>query len=469
MDNNIQGALITREQALEGLGDKSTWPAYAAKVYAEFRKKPELERPHHDYSPSTLQSLEACPCYQSKQSDVPHPRTVIGTLSHNVTETGEDNAELSDEDADKVAECIDFFEQRKQSMEDAWERAVHDIFLASYSHMDPDSGYLLAQAEVPIVRELRETYLPIDDLPFVDVLQPPYGVPTAPRSVKATTAGYIDCALINHTGKYAEIFDWKFGMWAVEPAPNNLQGIAYALGMFKRYPELETVRFFFKQPNLDYITDATLTRADIDAHYLRIQVVVAKARAARQSGTFATATPMVPACNFCAHIASCPAVTKFACKVGSKFSPLDIPADITPMMVHNAADTKLGFQLAVVVEVWAGAFRQTVTNRVLSMQTTPPPGYKLVSRDGNRKIVDIVKYRNVALRRLTEEEYNSTLKPSLTALEKLISSKAPRGGKTEAVEKFAGELEEEGVVTRNDSVVFLQAAPQKPNDKNQTE
>lgn len=463
-----------KREDLEKMSYKENFQDALAKVEAQLIQEvlegrsvviEAAERPHHDYSPSTLQSLEACPCYQSKQSDTPHPRTVIGTISHGVTETGEDDPALADEDAEKVVECIEFFERRKQSLEEARGPAVSELQLRLVAHHDLEMARMLAEEQVARVQELRETYLPIDDLVFHDQLMPPYGVPTEYRTVNGTTAGYIDSALIDHTGAYAEIFDWKFGFWAVERAENNLQGIAYALGMFKKFPQLQTIRYFFKQPNLDYVTDATITRADIDALYLRIQVVVANARRARQAGDFKTAKPYVPACNFCAHIASCPVVTAFACRVGSKFSPLDIPPDITPSIVHSPADTKLGFQLASVVEVWAQAFRQTVTNRVLSMQGPPPPGYSLVSRAGNRKIVDVEKCRNAALRHLTIEEYEKTLKPSLTAVEKMISLKAPRGSKTDAVKQFAEELEQDGAVARGDAVAFLKATPQKPTNE----
>ena len=71
------------------------------------------ERSHHPYSPSTLPMLEACPSFEGRQSAVQHPRTIIGTLSHAAIETGEDNPELTDEDADKVAECIDFYDEPK--------------------------------------------------------------------------------------------------------------------------------------------------------------------------------------------------------------------------------------------------------------------------------------------------------------------------------------------------------------------
>lgn len=423
------------------------------------------ERAHHDYSPSTLQSLEACPNYQSRQSATPHPRTVIGTISHDVAETGEDDNRLTDEDAEKIAECIDFYERRKQLMQEARAREVQQRSVGHWGTRvapgEEGDAEKIAEAEVPPVIKLKETYLPIDDELFSDFVQSPYGDPKEPRIVYATTAGYIDSALISHDLEYAEIFDWKFGMWPVEKAENNLQGIAYALGIFRKFPSLKRVKYFFKQPNLDYITDATIAREDIAKAYLRIQVVVAKARAARIAGDFKTARAYVPACNFCAHIAVCPVVTQFACSVGSKFSPLEIPADITPTKVHNPEDTKLGLQLAAVLEVWTGAFKRTVTNRVITRQQEPPEGYKLQSRTP-REIKDPEKYRLVALRYLTEAEYATTLKASFGKVEELISEKAPRGQKKSQVEQFGKEIEECGAVERGEGYTFLCAVPKKP-------
>lgn len=423
------------------------------------------QRPHHPYGPSTLQSIEACPCYQSKQSETPHPRTIIGTLSHGVTETGEDNPLLTDEDVDKAAECIDFYEGRKRLMVDARNKAVQQVLVGHWGKFcapgeDADAERH-AEATVPQIIEIKETYLRVDDLRIAEAPAGVYG-DGSPRTVEATTAGYIDCGIIAYCGTYAEIMDWKFGLWPVEQAENNLQGIAYALGMFKHYPNLETVRYFFKQPNLDYVTDATIKRADIPAHYLRLQVVVAKARQARAWPDFSTARAMVPACNFCAHIARCPVVTRLACKVGSKFHPAEIPSDITPSMVHNPIDTKLGLQLAAVLEVWAKAFKNVITNRILCEGNEPPDGYTLESRSP-REIVDATKYREVALKYLTEVQFNSTLKATFGSVEKLISDSAPRGSKKAKVEEFGQDAESSGAVGRKDSYVFLRAVPKKPN------
>lgn len=41
--DKLEGRKITKKQALRGLGDPATWPTHAAKVKAEFTKKPEPE------------------------------------------------------------------------------------------------------------------------------------------------------------------------------------------------------------------------------------------------------------------------------------------------------------------------------------------------------------------------------------------------------------------------------------------
>src|SRR6187551_3557979 len=85
----------------------------------------DAERVHHSYSPSSLQSLEACPCYRNKQEVVLHERCIAGTKAHNVTETGEDDKELSDEDAVAAAECMDFYARRVELLEEARLREIN--------------------------------------------------------------------------------------------------------------------------------------------------------------------------------------------------------------------------------------------------------------------------------------------------------------------------------------------------------
>lgn len=403
------------------------------------------ERAHHRYSPSSLQSTEACPCYQNR--DVANVKAIIGTLQHTSTETGEDNLKLSDDEAVAVAECMEFYERQKQILVEERNRVVAQL----------DSG--APSLAIASVLELKEVYLPVDECGFPDV---------DGSIVQATTAGYVDRALVSWDRLRAVMVDWKFGAWAVEKAENNLQAIAYALGLFKMFPMLGSIEFYFFQPALNLLMRAVFTREQIPALYLRVQTVVARAREARgkiAKDDFSMANPMVPACNFCANLGRCPKVADFACKVGSKFYPLAIPSDITPTGLKSKENAEIGMRLSQVMGVWATAFRAQVTGRVLRREQEIPSGYRIESRR-ERSIVDKDKFRSVCLRYVTEAELSALADYTFGGVEELIQDKAPRGSKKAKVEEFQAALLDTGAVKKSEEYSFLKAVSKKDPDAN---
>lgn len=371
------------------------------------------ERPHHPYSPSSLQSLEACSYYLNRQQKTKHARTIAGDKGHKSVETGVDDATLSDDDLLAVAEAADFSAARKAQME--------------------LSGP---------VTELKELYLPIDDLVFDDA--------------ESTTAGYCDLALVSHDRKYAELIDYKFGYWSVEGAKNNLQALAYILGLFKHIPTLERIAFFFKLPNIDQVTSTEVTRDQIPAIYLRIQVVVEKARIARKDPTFSNAKPHCPLCSFCAHLGTCPKVESLMLQVAQKFYPLEFPNDITPMQIQDRHNTGLAMRLAQVAKAWAESYRSRQTARVIEGEADLPEGHHLETRQGNREVVNQEAFKQVALRFITPEEYASLCPvPGFGDIEEKINAKAVKGTKKATLKNFADLLEAEKAVSRGQPYSFL--------------
>lgn len=398
------------------------------------------ERKHHPYSPSTLANLEVCPCYLGKQ-DAPHIRAIMGTKAHKAAETGMDDHELSDEDAAAAAECMDFAEQRRRLMQ-----------------AQADAHYRAAQADAtkPLdskkyrIKEFKESYLPVDDIEFAD-------------GVKHTTAGYVDLCIMSYDQTYAELIDYKFGLWPVEDARYNLQGLAYVLGLFKKYKSLKAVRLFFKQPLIGSISDWEVKREDIPAIYLRIQTVVARAREARINKDFSTANPTVPVCNFCANIGICPKVTGLACRVGNKFYPVEIPENITPTMVLSTKDTVIGLRLAQVVSIWADSFKKQLNDRVLRGDAEVPPGYALTTKQ-DREIVDLNAFQAVAENYIRPGEFLQCCTPSFGKVEKIISDRAERGQKSAEIKKFGDELLARKAVVLGQPYAFLRVLPSKKDD-----
>jgi hypothetical protein len=286
--------------------------------------------------------------------------------------------------------------------------------------------------------------------------------------IKSTTAGYVDRAIIAWDRKHAKLFDWKFGFWPVEEAKNNLQGIAYAIGLFRAYPSLEAVTFYFKQPHLKLTTEATFQRSQVAELYLRVQTVVERARKARTDiveGDWSMAKPKVPACNFCANLASCPKVCEFAVQVGKKFYPLGFPEDITPNKVMAPDQTTLAMRLAQVVGIWSNSMRIQVSNRVFRREAACPDGYTIQTAS-RRALKDKNAFKQVALQYLTPEEYDQTLDISFGAVEDQINDKSPRGQKKATVEKFQQHLLETGAVEQGEEYAFLRAVAPKENNKN---
>jgi hypothetical protein len=417
---------------------------------------PNEERAHHPYSPSSLQNLEACPCYRNRQGEV-HEAAIKGTLQHAVTETGEDDHRLDDDEAGMAAECMDYYQREKMKLEEL--RNEEDQRRAAQARAEGKDMYLPPD----YVLDLTEIYLPIDDKVFVDMVWiSEDGSVGKDEAVQATTAGYVDRALVSWDRRYAVLLDWKFGAWAVEKASNNLQGIAYALGLFRKFPTLEEVRFVFKQPQLDYITEATFKKSDVPALYLRVQTVVARAREARKhllKDDFSMAQPHVPVCNFCALIGKCPKVAAIACKVAHKFYPTEIPEDVTPTVVRSPEQTAIALRLCQVMAVWAKAVKTVISDRAIREQKFPD-GYILVSKS-DREIADPAKFKEIALQYVTPDELATAAKYSFGPVEKAVSEKAPRGEKSAAVEQFKKALEDSGAVKRGDPYSFLKAVSKK--------
>lgn len=392
------------------------------------------ERPHHPFSPSSLESLEVCPVFKSKQLVKLHERTIAGTRSHNSAEKQEDDSRISDDDAAAVAQCLEHVAKRKQAF-------IEEACTARYAAVDA-GGFELCGAEhfEAKVVELNECYLAVDD--------------------QDTTAGYLDKLLLSYDRKRAVIADYKFGVWKITKAEDNLQGIAYALGVFHQYPTVEEIIVDFLQPHCaaQPITSALFKRNEITQHYFRICAVVARAKEARAKQDFSMAQPHAPVCSFCEHLGRCSKALEVALKVGNKFYPLEIPDSITPTQVLDPNQTGMAMRLAQVVATWAKAFKGVLGDRVLRGDAPTPVGYSVVTQQ-RRELVNLEVFRKEALKYISAKQFASTLETTFGAVETLIAETAPRGHKKSMVEQFQKAVEATGAVVKSEPYSFLKANP----------
>ena len=373
-----------------------------------------LPRPHHPFSPSKLQFLEVTPNFVGLNTD--SEASLRGTAQHTAAEgvRGVIQDDLSDSEAEAVELC----------------KQLRDETLAKY----------------PGGKIFQELKLRIDDYPldFEGVTH------------IGTTSGYADVCIVSEDGKSGEVLDWKFGAWSVEPANNNLQGYAYALGLKHAYPDLESIRVTFFSPHRKEITSHTFTTPDFLQMYIRVCFVVARAHYAQRTKDFSGCRVVSPNCLFCANKAICPKLGEFAIAVSKKFAPLKVPEHVTPSTFAEKSAVNDTMAIAQLMEAWGRAMRTQITDRVVEDEGFTPEGYQLRSR-ANRVIADKEKVIANALEAgLTPEQIEKCKTLSVVPLYAAIRAKAPRGEKELAEDNFRDKLIAAGAVVEDTPTIFLE-------------
>lgn len=352
------------------------------------------ERKHHPLSPSKLNYLEASPCFEGENNE--NEASLAGTKCHKAVETG-DLTGLTDEQMEAVEECITY----------------RDSVVASYDKTR---------------KELSEIYLSVDDLSLFE-------------GFTGTTGGFVDTAIMNHDQTRADILDWKFVRWPVIAAEENLQGMAYALGLINKYPTLEQVTVHFVQPYLRCADIHTFTREQLQVSLTRVLAVVHRAKQWREDyskGKEVKFYPTAGTCMWCARKGGCSALHTHFIKVLPKFAPLQLPKELSPSLINDPQQAGVALMAAELAKAWGEAVRRQVTLRVIE-GAPEPEGYRLVESD-RTKVIDVDKAIAIASEYLAKEDIEECRDIHLTPLKKKISDKAPRGKKKDAIEEFEAKL-----------------------------
>jgi len=398
-------------------------------------KSTDAERAHHPFSPSTLQARELCPKYTPRSGETSEAAEA-GTRQHSAVELEEDNDILDDNQAIAVASCVAFCDNLVKRKYDG--KPGHDI----------KEGYW------PVDGKRIRLRVPSDDKGGVKS-----------QTFKGTTAGYADRVFVSKCETFADVVDWKFGMFEVTDAEHNLQGIAYLLGVVRKFPKIQRVTVNFISPHRDEWTFHTFTRDSFGALYVRIVKVVADSIKAANESDFRSAKPTPSACMFCGHLARCTKIGKMMIELGQKIDPLEFPKDLTPELINDGKDAGVGMRLSGVVAAWAEAYRKAASNKSVEELDFIPEGYTLTTAQ-RRQIVSPAGVREIAKRySLTDAEIESTAKIALGKLEILIKTKAERGYKDALAKEFSDSLEAAGYVEKGAPYSFLKLTKGVKNEK----
>ncbi len=211
------------------------------------------------------------------------------------------------------------------------------------------------------------------------------------------------------------IYDLKYGRGTYVDVENNSQCMIYALGAYYEYQELpEEIEITIVQPRyemgdpLDRVRKVIISRAELMAFEKELREAIKrinKKDANTQVGEW---------CQFCPAIAICPA------KRQEVFSVLPEP----PKFVLPEPGALTVEQIAKVMSVsatikeWADAVH-TYAERLAKETGAIVPGYKLISKKGNRRWIDEIAVETAFEAEYGEAIYDKKLK-SPAKLEKLV-------------------------------------------------
>lgn len=406
-------------------------------------------RLHHDNSPSSLQASEACALFQNENRE--SNASILGTLSHKGSEKRD----------------LDWLRTELEKLEfpvdvDAQLDAVAQGIAKEQSIIDELTGADDEGNKYPPTIA-REIYLSVGSEKVGEFT--------------GITGGFPDTIVLRCDKVHAVVFDLKFGKMAVTPTKDNLQGIAYALGCFEKWPTLETIKVEFFAPfqgwsekEQEEIYSHTFSRSQVIELELRIRTVVARKNSALEAlkkGDWSYATPRHGNCIWCRLKGECRACHALVIKGNAKHDEVEVPEKLRDFRLQTKADFAAAFRFANFASAIAQAIKSRCTQAAIA-EDMLPDGFKITERS-DREIVSLPAVIEAAKRHgVPKKEIETVLTIPISKVEKLVKDKAPKGMGAAAVRGFAETLEKLGAVRRGEPVRFLQEI-KTPADKPKTE
>ena len=322
--------------------------------------------------PSSLKNVEICSDFEQLQTSELHPVTEAGTRLHAAMETN-DTSHLADDERwlyDKAC-------QARASIMDQFE-------------------------DCTVHKELK-------------------------LEVDGQYAGMVDHFAMH--GTEGVLIDYKFGYHRVDEPHENIQFQDYAVKLFERYPELETLEVCMIAPRRDEVSRHIYFRTHVPAMKARCAMVRARAGTGqlKASGN----------CQYCAHLATCrEAYDTFAI---ARHQDELLPAIRPGMDLSNPIDLERALEVRPVIKKFVENWDKAVTEsakEILGLGFRVGE-YELATRQGRSKIVDLNRVKNEALQMgLSETEINACMEMSLSKLMTSLKDYAPPRKKTQWQKEF---------------------------------
>lgn len=353
---------------------------------------------HAKHGPSSLRAKELCPRWTN--SGGTSAAAEEGTAMHAAAETGNLTG-LTPEQAAQVADALAYVEDLKQ---------IESL------------GGAVA------VVELKETQLDVAGL----------------------TWGTADRVLICDGGRHAHLVDFKFGRNDVDDAKTNLQGWAYAVGVFTGWGGVQAVAVHFVVPRRDSKHTATFQRSQMPGMVARIAAVIERA----ESSDLGQEHPDTKNCTYCGNKATCPALAGKALEI-AKGAGMEVPSILDPAAITDPRQLAQCLTLVPSIAAWCDAIKAAALDRTRNGEVLP--GYELAHRSGKRMVKDLLPCWEVLNGEFGVEldQFLPACSISITELENQVKAKAEKGKGAETLRTLNKRFAELGMVTTAPDIEYL--------------
>jgi len=258
---------------------------------------------------------------------------------------------------------------------------------------------------------------------------------------------YGTCDRLTIKDKKALLADYKTGVSQIDHPSENWQAMAYTIGVFDKFSDIESVTFVFYIPFYNDTPNHTFHRSELETLREKVSVVIARAAYVRSKWTCGTPSldELNPSqnCRFCAYESNCPALGSLVLGVADKLG-VNLPDSLDP----EGADPETlenVYGIAKVVSNWADTFRSKVV--AMAKDGLEFPTLRLRSMGCTKRCEDNEKLVEVAMSYgLTDIEVLSAATFPLGKLTKAISDKAPKGEKSAKQKEFLDDLDSHGIL-----------------------
>lgn len=256
---------------------------------------------------------------------------------------------------------------------------------------------------------------------------------------KHDTFGTADRVIIKN--QTAHLVDFKFGRLGVPPAGENLQAMAYAIGVLQRFPNVEDVHAYFLLPRRDEVTSAVFSRHLLDTYIKTLSDLLDQVKRKNPART------PCKACEYCAKLAKCPAVSKDILALSDQ-AGLPVPKNMDVSSMTPEVIGKFALPFVRIVEQWAKKVKEHAKN--LMHEGVEIDGHELATRSAKTKVNGNVNQVWDAIQptgTLDLDQFMSCCSVSVSQVRKTVRSQVPAAQRDEAEALVLRRLRKAGLIS----------------------